>query len=299
MKRAVSISLGSSKRDKTATLTLLGETVQIERRGTDGSMARAAQLFAELDGQVEALGLGGADLGFNVAGRWHPLYSVQSLARAVKRTPVVDGGGLKNTLERRVTDFMDARLGAALAPRRVLMTGGVDRWGMACAFAESRYDCVFGDLMFAFGLDVPLRTTATLTRLAAILMPIAGRLPFEWLYPTGEKQEHNEPKFERWYAWATVIAGDCHYIKRHMPSTLVGKIICTNTTTAEDVEKFRAAGVTHLITTTPVIEGRSFGANLLEAALVAASGKGRKLTDAELTALIDELRLAPTLTALV
>ncbi len=43
MKRAVSISLGSSKRDKRVQLELLGEPVVIERIGTDGDMERAAQ----------------------------------------------------------------------------------------------------------------------------------------------------------------------------------------------------------------------------------------------------------------
>ncbi len=67
-------------------------------------------------------------------------------------------------------------------------------------------------------------------------MPIAGRLPFEWIYPTGEKQEKRIPKWEKYYQWGTVIAGDCHYIKRHMPDKLEGKIIATNTTTAADIE---------------------------------------------------------------
>ncbi len=38
MKRAVSISIGSSKRDKAVEVTLLGEKVSIERIGTDGDM---------------------------------------------------------------------------------------------------------------------------------------------------------------------------------------------------------------------------------------------------------------------
>jgi hypothetical protein len=129
-------------------------------------------------------------------------------------------------------------------------------------------------------------------------MPIAGRLPFEWLYPTGEKQEKNTPKFGQWYAWATVIAGDCHYIKRFMPARLNGKTICTNTTTPDDVEIFRRAGVRHLVTTTPVMEGRSFGTNMIEAALIAVSGKGRVLTTAELTELIDRLGFEPQLQTL-
>ncbi len=63
MKRAVSISLGSSTRDKAVEIDLLGERARIERIGTDGDMRRAQRLYAELDGQVDAFGIGGTDLG--------------------------------------------------------------------------------------------------------------------------------------------------------------------------------------------------------------------------------------------
>jgi hypothetical protein len=130
---------------------------------------------------------------------------------------------------------------------------------------------------------------------AKILMPIASRLPFEWIYPTGEKQEKRTPKWEKYYAWATVIAGDCHYIKRFMPDDLTGKVIVTNTTTPEDVEAFRQAGIKYLVTTTPVLDGRSFGTNMMEAALVAVSGKRRPLTWPELTEMLDTLGFEPQL----
>ena len=74
MKRAVSVSIGSSKRDKAVEVELLGEMVRIERIGTDGDMDKAARLFAELDGKVDAFGLGGADLGLMVDNKWYPLY---------------------------------------------------------------------------------------------------------------------------------------------------------------------------------------------------------------------------------
>jgi hypothetical protein len=298
MKRAVSISLGSSKRNKAVEVDLLGEHVSIERIGTDGDMEAAAQKYKELDGKVDAFGVGGADLGLMVADKWYPLYSVNKMVRFVKQTPIVDGTGLKNTLERRVVPFMQQRIGADLEPKKVMMTGGADRWGMTESFIQGGFEAVFCDLMFALDLPIPLRTEAAVKRLAAIIMPIVGRVPFAWVYPTGEKQEKNTPKFGNWYAWATVIAGDCHYIKRFMPARLDGKIICTNTTTVEDVAKFKAAGVKHLVTTTPVMDGRSFGTNMLEAALIAVSGKGRKLTNAELEALIDQLGFEPTLQTL-
>ena len=298
MKRAVSISLGSSKRNKAVEVELLGERVSIERIGTDGDMEKAAQLFKDLDGQVDAFGVGGADLGLMVDQKWYPLYSVQPLIRHVKKTPVVDGAGLKNTLENRVLPFILARIPEQLIPKRALVTAGADRWGITKALAEAGFACVFGDLMFGLGIPIPLRSLRALKTTAALAMPIAGRLPFKWVYPTGEKQEARVPKYEKYYQWATIITGDRHYVVRHMPDRLDGKVIVTNTTTEADVEIFRKAGVKSLVTTTPVLEGRSFGTNMMEAALVAVAGKGRKLDLAELDELLDRLGFSPQIQGL-
>ena len=295
MKRAVSVSIGSSKRDKAVEIELLGERVRLERIGTDGDMEKAARMYQELDGKVDAFGVGGTDLGLKVDQKFYPLYSVQSMVRFIQKTPVVDGEGLKNTLESRLARFIDQRLGDYVKVRRALVTSGADRWGMAMSFYEAGYECVFGDLMFALGLPFPLHTKRSLKVLAAILMPIAGRLPFNWLYPTGEKQEVHTPKWTKHYDWATVVAGDAHYIKHYMPDKMPGKVVVTNTTTPEDVELFQKAEVKYLVTSTPRLEGRSFGTNMMEAALVAASGKGRRLTYDELNEILSRLGLEPQL----
>ncbi len=295
VKRAVSISLGSSRRDKAVEIELLGTQVSIERIGTDGDMEKAAQMYKELDGQVDAFGVGGADLGLMVDQKWYPLYSVQPMVRFVKQTPVVDGTGLKNTLEARIGPFLEEHLGEYVAAhgKKALITMGADRWGMTRTFTEQGYECVFGDLMFSLGIPLALRSPQAVKRLAGLVLPIAGRLPFEWLYPTGEKQDIRTPKWGRYYAWATVISGDRHYIVRHMPAHLPEKVIVTNTTTLEDVELFRKTGVKYLVTTTPVLGGRSFGTNMMEAALIAAAGKERKLSQDELERLLDDLDLQP------
>lgn len=297
MKRAVGISIGSSKRDKAVEVTLLGEKVRIERIGTDGDMEAAALKYKELDGLVDAFGVGGADLGLMVEDKWYPLYSVRPMIRYVKKTPVVDGVGLKNTLEKKSAPFLEARLGDYMSKvgRRVFVVSGADRWGMSTSFLEAGYECVFGDLMFGLSIPVALHTAGQLKTLAALLMPIAGRLPFSWVYPTGKKQEHRIPKFVSYYRWASVIAGDCHYIKRHMPDDMHGKVIVTNTTTPDDQKLFRDLGVKYLVTTTPVLDGRSFGTNMMEAALVAISGKGRPLKREEYADLLTKLKLEPQL----
>ncbi len=62
-----------------------------------------------------------------------------------------------------------------------------------------------------------------------------------------------------------------------------------------DIELLRGRGLKYLATTTPIFEGRSFGTNLLEAALTAYAGKGRVLTVEELESLQKELKIEPTL----
>ena len=297
MKRAVSVSIGSSKRNKTVEVDLLGEKVSIERIGTDGDMEAAAQKYKELDGKVDAFGVGGADLGALIDGKWYPLYSVKPMVRFVEKTPVVDGGGLKNTLENKAPAFLEKHIADYLDQqgRKVLVTLGADRWGLSRSFSEAGYEMVFGDLMFGLDIPIAIRKLSTLKTVAGLLMPIAGRLPFEWIYPTGEKQEKRTPKWGKYYAWATVIAGDCHYIKRYMPDDLEGKVIVTNTTTPEDVALFKKLGVKYLVTTTPVLDGRSFGTNMMEAALVAISGKNRPLSWDEYSELLDKLEFEPQL----
>src|SRR5262249_27846175 len=100
MKTVVSVSLGTSKRDKTSEVEILGEPFRLERRGTDGDMRRFAQLFAELDGKVDALGVGGADIWVVIEDRKYAFREIQALVAGAKKTPVVDGSGLKHTLER-------------------------------------------------------------------------------------------------------------------------------------------------------------------------------------------------------
>ena len=279
MKRAVSISIGSTVRDKSVVVNLLGEDVQIERIGTNGDMKKARQLFRDLDGQVEAFGVGGTDLGLFVGDKWYKLHSVSSLVKDVKVTPVADGCGLKNTLEATSAQILEEEIADYLHQigRRALVMTAVDRYGLLRSFMGAGYECLFGDAMFSLGMNLPLRSERAIKNFAATLLPIVSRVPFQWVYPIGEKQLERKPKYGWAFEWASVIAGDCHYITRYMPDHLEGKVVVTNTTTPADFEIFKQAGVKYLMTTTPVFDGRSFGTNMIEAGMLAAIGYRQKV----------------------
>lgn len=294
MKRVVSVSLGSSKRNHTVRAEILGEEFSIERLGTDGDVKKAREMIASLDGKVNAIGLGGTDLYIYAGGRRYTFRESLKLKDCAPNTPVVDGSSLKNTLERRVIKYLAKEMGFSFVGKKVLMVSAVDRFGMAEALCDSGANLVFGDLMFALGLPLPLHSLQALSRVARIIAPIIVKLPIRFIYPTGKQQESSIPKFENYYREADIIAGDYHFIKKYMPARLEGKIIITNTVTAGDVADLSHRKVDLLITTTPELAGRSFGTNVMEGVLVALAEKSPEdLTSKDYEHLLDRIGFKP------
>jgi hypothetical protein len=226
--------------------------------------------------------------------------STSQLIEGVHRTPLVDGAGLKLTLERRVFELApeaaDPTTGRPPHFHQAFLNIALDRWGMALAVNEVSDAVLYGDLMFSFGVPVALKSLPAVKRMARTLVPVAGRLPLKWLYPTGENQVVREPKFAKHFGESDLICGDFLYIGKHAPDDLSGKTILTNTTTAANLEWLAGTGATMLITTTPRFDGRSFGTNLTEAVITAAVGSDRRLTIDEMNAAIDDLRIRPDVT---
>ena len=295
MKRIVSVSLGSSSRDHRARATFLGEEFDISRVGADGKLDAAIAMVRELDGTVDAIGLGGIDVYLYAGRHRYALRDGLRLLEAATRTPIVDGSGLKNTLERQAVAFMQDELKIDLRGKPVLMVSALDRFGMAQAFVDAGADVLFGDFIFALDKDMPVRSLPQFEELAQKYLPDACKLPFQFFYPTGKKQEKPpEPKYPQYYRDADVIAGDFHFMRQFMPDRLDGKIVLTNTVTQANVEELRERGVATLVTTTPEIAGRSFGTNVLEAALLALLGKRwSEVVPADYERLLRELRLEP------
>lgn len=274
MKRVVSISIGSSHRDHRATVEILGTDFLVERIGTDGDIHRAIQLIEELDGEVDVFGLGGIDLYLSGKGdRRYILKSALPIVKAAKKTPIVDGFRVKDTIERDVVNFLNSECGISLKGKCVFLVSAMDRLGMAEAFQGLDSKIIIGDLMFGLGIPMPIYSIESLHKIAIIMMPIVSRLPFKVLYPTGNKQNTNRERFTKYYNQSEIIAGDFLYIKRHMPTNLKDKIILTNSVTDQDIVELRRRGVSLLVTSTPELDGRSFGTNVLEAIIISLSKK--------------------------
>lgn len=278
---------------------MLGEQFLLERRGTDGDLARLGRLMIEHDGKVDVLCLGGTNLGLHWKGRFYPFREIQRITRQIRQTPVVDGAGVKNTLERETIRLLQEQGVIDFTRAKVFLVCATDRFGMAEALAALHPQLVIGDLMFNVGLPLPLHSTRTVDILAPLALPLLCRLPFRWLYPTGHAQDVIKPKYEKYYRWADIIAGDFLLIRKHLPEDLRGKIILTNTTNEQDVEELRRRGVRLLITTTPVVEGRSFGTNVLEGIFTVLLGRRpEEISASEYLDLAHRIGWAPVIRAL-
>ena len=257
-------------------LRLLNTEVEVTRRGFDGDVDAALRAIRKLDGHVDAIGLGGLDVYLYLAGQQYVVADGLRLLEAAGSTPAVDGSALKQTLEPAAVRWLAEHGPVPLGGLPVLMVSGLDRYGMAVALEEAGCKVVYGDLMFHAGVPYPIHSLPELERIASRLVREVIKLPMRLLYPTGAAQEAEpEPRFAAQYAAAGLIAGDWHLIRRHLPGReeLEGKAVLTQTTTLADRQQLAARGVRYLFTTTPLLDGRSFGTNVLEAAMVAVLGK--------------------------
>ena len=298
MKQILSISLGASSRDHVTEVDFLGQRCRLTRLGTNGDLAKAIALYKEYDGKVDAFGVGGTMFFLEIAGRRYYWRDIQPIREAVRISKIGDGNGVKSILARKAVEALEARLaaeGRTLRGMKALMTAAVDRYSMAEALDRAGCKMVIGDFMFALGLPIPMHTLRTLRFVAAVLLPVLSRLPFRWFYPVGEKQEKEpQTRWNRYYQEAELVAGDFLQIRDYMPQDLRGKIVLTNTTTAQDVAELTRRGLSLLVTTTPRLEGRSFGTNVIEAALLALIDKPQEeITKQDLAELIERIPIQP------
>jgi len=290
---AISPSLGSSERNYHFVIEAFGKKYHLCRIGV-ADLHEMKRFLEHFDGKAGAFGIGGCDLGVRIGHNENMYYfhEVLKACKRVKQTPYDDGYALKRIVEPTALSMASGLLGSD--QRRCLIPVGSERWPLVIAAENLGLEVLLGDLPFALGFG-KLISPKSLAKIAPMIMPIVGRLPFKWLYPTGEKQAKREPeKFGAMFDWADIIAGDYHYIGKYAPARLEKKMIVTNTTTVRNRNSLFDTGVSAIVTTTPQIAGRSPGTNALWALLaVVIQDSGRELNENNLRKVLDELKIAP------
>lgn len=267
-RRIALLSLGTSRRNQTFETILLGQRFHLVREGTDGDQNRLLARIQELDGTVDAIGLEDIDVFFQAGSRVYTHKAAYRFVAAASQTPVVDGFGLKHTLERWAVTFLHNSAPELLDQRKAFILSGIDRYGIAQVLQEFTKSAVYGDVLFTTKIDWPLRSLKALENYARVLFPIVCNLPLELLSPTGSRSETRKKRHGRYFQWADVIVGDSSLLRRYAPDTLTGKTIITNALTTEQEAELKSRGVMTVVTTTPDLGGFSLGAHALEAMFV-------------------------------
>ncbi|HBT47307.1 MAG TPA: quinate 5-dehydrogenase [Peptococcaceae bacterium] len=273
MLRVVSVSLGTPRRNYRYRLNLRGVPVLVERLGCGGDLEEAGRLLESLDGKADALGLGGANFFYQVGTYRVPCPEARRLKRRVKYTPLVDGSGWKEAVEPWAVAALQEE-GIDLAGRTALVASILDRTWLAYALAAAGCRVLAGDPAFALKLPLtpPLPSFAVLARYT---LPFLARIPLKYLYPLGSRQEAPGRGRAFLYRNAHILAGNWHFLHRHLPPTLKGKIVIAAGTTAEDRRLLRHLGAPYLVTTSPLWGETAPSANMLEAVLVALGAGGK------------------------
>lgn len=303
MKKILSISLGSTTRDHTTRVEFLGQECELTRQGTNADFKKYIQLFKENDGKVDAFGVGGAVFYLEANKRRYFFRDLKPVRKAIQISKVGDGNGIKGIVADRAFAALEEHLNKenkTLKGMKGLKTAAVDGYQMAQAMVDAGIEPTFGDFMFGMGLPLPMHKLSTVNLVGAIILPIITQLPYMWFYPVGAQQE-KEPvnKWGKYYEEADVIAGDFLQIQEFLPPDISGKIIITNTTTDKNVELLQKRGLKILVTTTPRLEGRSFGTNVMEATLRALIDKpDDEITEQDFIDIINRIPLKPNLEVL-
>ncbi|MEO8310383.1 MAG: dehydrogenase [Caldimonas sp.] len=272
MKNVIGISLGASSQDFQFSTDFLGAKLRVRRIGTDGSVARALELLAHWGGRAAAIGLGLArddGLGASAAaGR-----DSQRLRSAPTRAPVTTGGRLGDIfLEWAVRGTQD-RLGHYFDNAGVLFFSGTAHAKLAAAMSDYTPNLRFADPLLQLGIP------KLLTSLDALhLYERGAHHVLAWVPP----RLIAAPLLGRWaqhilrkaLAKATVVVARPHELDAFGIEELAGKTVVTSTVNEERMARFRDKGVAMVVDAAPTMHGHVLGPDLLDAMIMAATGKG-------------------------
>ncbi len=299
MKRVISISLGTARRDYQCSITLLGQSVHIQRIGVDGDWQRVAALLRRYDGTVDAISLEHTPAVVQLGAHHYPHAALLALMAQARVTPVVDGRVLQATLERWAIKRTAERMPGIWRYRHVLLLRALQHYQLAHALSEYQVEFRCADPLISSGLPgLPLpRSLAQLESMAPLLLPLIRPRRLHRLPPVSHAHRQ---RLQRLFHWADVVVGSFDLICDLAPADLRGRTLITDDPSPAEIDMLRQRGVATLLTMTPIMsQERPFlSTAALEAIITAVLEQGHQPDDAEVLDVMDRARWEPTLQSL-
>jgi predicted amino acid dehydrogenase len=293
MKHVVSISLGSSSQDFDFVTVFLGEKLHVRRVGTNGSTAAAVKLIKEWDKKAAAIGLGVLKDSYKVGSRRFIEKDSARLRDVATRVPVTTGGRLGDIFQEWAVRHAQTHLGSFFNNARVLFFSGMTDYKLALAMAEYTTNLRFADPLLQLGVPKLLGSIDALN-----LYANGAHYVKDWTLPaamaSGPVKEWTRFVLRKAMQKATVIVAPVHELDDFGLEELAGKTVVTATVNDERIAQMRDKGVATIIDGSPEMQGHVLGANLLDAMIMAATGRcGQDILEDDYLEIITGLQSEP------
>lgn len=295
MKRVVSISLGASAQDFDFVAPFMGQQISVQRLGTDGSTSKAVKLLKHWEKHADVLGLGVAKDSYNVGSHRYIDKNSARMASVVKRIPVTTGGHLNDILQEWALRHVQIKLGNYFNNARTLFFSGMSNYKLATCMAEYSQNLQFADPLLQLGVP------KLLTSLNALELFAAGaHYVSDWALPhvmsCAPVKQWTRFVLGKAMQEATVIVAPVHALDDFSAEELAGKTLITTSVNEERLAQFKAKGVHLVIDGAPRMFEHVLGPNILDAMIIATSGKNpQDLLEDDYLEIITDLQLEPRL----
>jgi len=270
MKTVIGISLGAKSQDFDFHTLFLGQPLHVRRLGTDGSTAQAAKLLRQWDMKADAIGLG---LVRDGAGpRRRSAIDGARLRGQAQRVPVSTGARLADVFLEWAVRHAQNTLGHYFDNARVLFLSGLAYQKLAASMAEYTSNLQFADPLLQLGVPKLLGSIDALGLYAS-----GAHYVSEWspprVLPGSLLRQWSQYVLRQALAKATVLVAPVHELDAFGLEELAGKTIVTTTVNDERLARFRDKGVHLVVDGAPLVEGHAVDPSLLDAMILAATGK--------------------------
>ena len=260
----------------------MGQHLSVQRFGTDGSTVKAAKLLRHWEKHTSVLGLGGGQ-------------DSARLIRLVKHVPVTTGERLNDILQEWSVRHVQNKLGNYFNNAKVLFFSGLSDFKLALGLSEYTQNLKFADPLLQLGVP------KLLTSLEALELYAAGaHYVLDWtptaVMASGPVKEWTRFVLRKALQKATVVVAAAHELDAFGIEELAGKTLITSGVNAQRQAQFRDKGVHLVIDGAPNLFGHVLGPHILDAMIMAATGKGSQdLQEDDYLEIITDLQLEPRL----
>jgi predicted amino acid dehydrogenase len=295
MKKIVTVSLGSSKKDFEFTTEFLGQEFSIHRMGADESVTKAWELMRRQQAHADAIGLSEISDHINVGMRTLINKETRRLTSVVTRVPVTTGATLRRLLQVRAVRYVQKELGRYFDNNLVLFLSGMRNYDIAVALSDYTRNLSFADALLQTGAPVLLTSLDQLELFAKgselVLNGRPGQL-LESAFPGFKNQQLSGA-----VAKSHVVVGTFGEIKAvGTPANLEGKTLITSAIDDERMAFFKKCKVNLVVDVSPKLFERVVGINVIEAMILATLEKSpEEVSDDDFNEILDELQIKPRL----